>query len=153
MMIGYFFIVHKRPFFRFRVLCFYCQCHLPVRTDRTASRRSDKFRRHSEVRYRESVLWISKYFMIFIETLHNIQSFLCRQSKPFVRIPLQFGQIIKQRWINFFLFPFCLSDDQAVLLTFLFLSPGHAPSDRYEGCLVFPSFQVKVIPSAFAVII
>jgi len=62
--------------------------------------------------------------MIFIEALHNIQSFLCRQSKPFVRISLQFGQIIKQRWINFFLFLFCLSDDQTVLLTFLFYLLG-----------------------------
>ena len=58
--------------------------------------------------------------MILIEALHNIQSLFCGKSKPFVRIPLKFGQIIQEWRVYFFLFLFCLFDDQAVVLTFLF---------------------------------
>ena len=102
-MVADLFIIHKTSICTNRLI-HQCACRFSVRSCCAGSQSFFNCRNNILSNISGICPRISEYFVIFIQTLHDIQSLLCRISIFPICLSLQCGQVIQTRCKGFFLF-------------------------------------------------
>ena len=103
MMVADLFIIHKTSICTNRLI-HQCACRFSVRSCCAGSQSFFNCRNNILSNISGICPRISEYFVILIQTLHDIQSLLCRISIFPICLSLQCGQVIQTRCKGFFLF-------------------------------------------------